>query len=250
MTTQHGPKLEPTTVPKHSDYHVHSKTEIVSILKEIQEKREVAALFFADNQSMLTSVLKVSGAKDRIYLDCNINEQLNRQVESSRRLIFVSAVRSIKIQFDIPHIERVQFDDGPAFLAALPKSIVRLQRREYFRIDIPNTETVVCTIPTPNGNIEAVIVNISAGGAGVMMSYGEGLTQGESYPDCKITLPGLGELTTTIEVKSTFDVTMKNDVVKTMAGCEFIGMREQAKNLAQRYIMKTERDRRAQEQDD
>lgn len=244
-----GPKLEPTSVPSHSDYHVHSKTEIVSILKEIQEKRETAALFFNDSESMLTSVLKVSSAKERIYLDCNINEQLNRQVEASKRLIFVSAVRSIKVQFDITHVERVDFDGGPAFIAALPKSMVRLQRREYFRIDIPTNEPLVCTIPTPNGNMEAVVVNISAGGIGVMMSYGEGLKLGETYPDCRISLPGLGELTTAIQIKSTHDVTMKNDVVKKMAGCEFIGMREQAKNLTQRYIMKTERDRRAQEQD-
>lgn len=244
-----GPKLEPTSVPSHSDYHVHSKTEIVSILKEIQEKGETAALFFNARESMLTSVLKVSSVKDKIYLDCNINEHLNRQVEASKRLIFVSAVRNIKIQFDISHIERVDFDGGPAFIAALPKSMVRLQRREYFRIDIPANEPIICTIPTPKGNLEAVVVNISAGGIGVMMSYGEGLTPGETYQDCRISLPGLGELTTAIQIKSTHDITMKNDIVKKMAGCEFIGMHEQAKNLTQRYIMNTERARRAQEQD-
>ncbi len=249
MQTNHQPKLEPSSVPKNSDYYVHSKTEILSILREVQSSRETAALFYAGNQSMLTSVLKVVPAKEVLYLDCNINEDLNNKVASSPKVIFVSSARSIKVQFDVSKIERISFEDQPAFRIDIPKSLLRLQRREYYRIETPVNNPLICSIPQKEGHVDAVVVNISAGGIGVVMSYGEKLQQGEIFKDCKIVLPDIGEVTATIQIKSVWEVVMKNDLVKHMAGCEFIEMREQAKNLTQRYIMKAERDRRAAQDD-
>ncbi|MHB1300482.1 MAG: flagellar brake protein [Burkholderiales bacterium] len=252
MSENHAisPALQPTSVPEDSEHYLHSKTEIVSILKDIQESRVPAALFYGGGQSMMTAVLKVSAVKDLIYLDCNINEELNEQVEASRKLIFVSNLRSVKVQFTIPRIEITQWNDEPAFVIKLPKAIVRLQRREFYRIPTPTLDPVICTIPLPDGSsIKATVADISAGGIGIMGAPEEmRLEPMMSYENCQLALPGSEAVLVNLQAREIFNITLKNNVEKKRAGMEFLKMSNHTQSIIQRYIMKLEMERRIKEQ--
>jgi len=53
----------------------------------------------------------------------------------------------------------------------------------------------------------------------------------------------LGEVSTDIIVKSTFELTFRNGAKHKRAGCEFLNLRERDRTLIQRYINKLERER-------
>jgi len=58
-------------------------------------------------------------------------------------------------------------------------------------------------------------------------------------------LPGISTLSVSIQVKSAFEVTLKNGLAGKRSGCEFVAMQEKMLVMVQRYIMKLERERKA-----
>ncbi|MBY0578126.1 MAG: flagellar brake protein [Burkholderiales bacterium] len=241
-------KFELSSVADDSQYHIHSRTEILSILRRLLERNEQAALYYDEgNHAILTLVLEVRASQDQLVLDCSANEPSNRHVELSNKLVFISSLDNVKIQFVIPHIQRIEFEGKCAFVVTLPSSLLRLQRREYYRLTTPNLKPLTCTIPMPGReHTEVSIINISAGGVAIIGYKGElNLLLNEVYHNCVITLPDVGAVHVNIQVKATFDITMKNNVVKKRAGCKFVDMAGHTQTLIQRYIMKLELDRKA-----
>lgn len=249
MSESTPPKLEPISASEDSEHYVHSKTEIISILRDIQESRESAALFFG-GQSMMTSVLKVSTAKDLVYLDCSINNELNAQATSSKRVIFVSALNNVKVQFDIPRMETTEYGGEPAFVLKLPKAVLRLQRREFFRISTPTVAPLTCAIPLPDGTrITAVVTDISAGGLAIFGSPEEmKLDLMSIYRNCLISLPESEPVHVDLQVRGMFDITLKNNVRKKRVGLQFVKIPNHAQSIVQRYIMKLQMERRAKDE--
>lgn len=240
-------KFELSSVADDSQYHIHSRTEILSILRRLIERNEQAALYYDEgSHAILTMVLDVHTGHDLLILDCSANEVLNKQVELSKKMVFISSLDNVKIQFVIPHVRRVEFEGKCAFEVTLPSSLLRLQRREYYRLTTPNLKPLTCSIPMPgHENIQVSIINISAGGVAIIGYKGElSLQLNEIYRDCRIALPEIGEVNVNIQVKATFDITMKNNVVKKRAGCKFVDMAGNTQTLIQRYIMKLEVDRK------
>lgn len=240
-------KFELSSVADDSEYYVHSRTEILSILRRLKERNELAALYYDEgSHAILTQVLDVQAAKHKLILDCSANGALNRHVETSRKLVFISSLDNVKIQFVVAHAARMQFEEKCAFEIPLPPALLRLQRREYFRLTTPNLKPLTCAIPMPGKDtITVSIINISAGGIAILGYKNDlNLSLNEIYRNCRISLPDVGEVTVDIQVKATFDITMKNNVVKKRAGCKFVDMPPNSQTTIQRYIMKSELDRK------
>ena len=129
----------------------------------------------------------------------------------------------------------------------IPQALLRLQRREYFRITTPLTRPLVCVLGAQNApsgeEIEAVIVDISCGGVALVDPGAPPYFEiGARLSGCRIPLPEIGAVGADIVVKSTTEVTLKNGNIQRQAGCEFVGMRERDRNLIQRYINRLERE--------
>lgn len=240
-------KFELSSVDDDSQYYIHSRTEILSILRRLMERNEQAALYYDESShAILTQVLDVRAAHDELILDCSANEASNRHVEISRKLVFISSLDNVKIQFVVPQAKRTKFEQKCAFSVAFPETLLRLQRREYYRLTTPNLRPLTCDIPMAgHDKVSVSILNISAGGMAIIGYRGElSLHLGETYHNCHISLPEVGEVMVNIQVKVTFDITMKNNIIKKRAGCKFVDMPGPTQTLIQRYIMKTELDRK------
>jgi c-di-GMP-binding flagellar brake protein YcgR len=132
------------------------------------------------------------------------------------------------------------------FKVRIPREMLRLQRREYYRLVTSVINPVKCMINTSAGLIETVVVDISIGGVGVLAYREEGvLKAGEVYQGCRITLPGTGEFALSLSVRTTFDITLKNGRLTHRAGCQFIDLPASVETAIQRYIIRVERERRA-----
>ncbi len=240
-------KFELSSVADDSEYHIHSRTEILSILRRLMERNEQAGLYYDEgSHAILTQVLDVQAAKDLLILDCSANETFNAHVELSHKLVFISSLDNVKIQFVVDRATRTEFEGKCAFSVKLPSALLRLQRREYYRLTTPNLKPLTCSIPMPGkDNVSVSIINISAGGVAIIGYKGElNLNLDEIYRNCRIALPEVGEVSVDIQVKATFDITLKNNIIKKRAGCKFVDMPGHAQTLIQRYIMKCELDRK------
>lgn len=229
-----------------SRYLVTNKLEIVRVLRGLTQRNEMVSAFFNNgNDLLLTSVLGVYPEIDSVVLDCGSNEELNQRILRAEKIIFVTALDKVKVQFTSQGIERGNFENKPAFVIPFPSQVLRLQRREYYRLTTPILNPLKCKVTFPNGQVEEFpIIDISAGGIGMVLanSFEIPLKVGGMYPGCRIELPGVGVLELTLSIQSLFEVTLKNGGKSLRSGCQFVNLHPSMETLIQRYIVRLERE--------
>ncbi len=233
-----------------SKYLIHSPLEIAAVLRTLcKAGRTVTAYFGADNDFILTSIAAVMPEQNALFADYGADAAASRRALQARNIAFVAVHDRIKIQFAAQSLHPARCGGRDVFRMALPATLLRLQRREYFRIATPLTRPLVCNIapqtPPARAPAAVTIVDISCGGIAVIDS-GEpaGIEAGMRLRGCRIALPELGEVAADILVKSAFAVTLKNGKKHRHAGCEFVDMKERDRALVQRYVSRLERERK------
>lgn len=224
------------------EFRVSSKRGMLSILQGIADQGARVALFYKGESFVLTTLLGVDD--DGIWLDIGPFPPENKLLLLSDKITFVSVHQNVKIQFTGSDINEDTFEKSKAFHMELPDYLLRIQRREYFRMAIPSTTPVKCVIPIPPANTgdEVVkrtvpVMDISGGGAGLLCGEHEDtLLPGKTFSDCQISIPDVGTLTVTIEVRNGINFTTPNNAVHKRVGCSFARLDKQMDILLQRYI--------------
>jgi hypothetical protein len=68
---------------------------------------------------------------------------------------------------------------------------------------------------------------------------------GKVFPGCRIDLPEIGAVTTSLQVRNSLDMTLLNNKTNRRLGCEFTDIQRSMLAYVQRYITKLERERNA-----
>ncbi len=225
------------------EFRVKSKREMLFILQSIADQGTRVALFYGRGQSYIPTTLM--GANEHgMWLDVGPFPPENKQLLLSDKITFVSMHQHVKIQFVAHDIENDLFENNEAFFMELPDYLLRIQRREFYRSTIPASALVRCIIPIQPENpddpvvMRAVpLVDISGGGIGLMCGeYETTLLPEKIFPNCQISIPDVGILTVTIEVRNGINFTTPNEVVRKRVGCRFIHLDNQMNILLQQYI--------------
>jgi c-di-GMP-binding flagellar brake protein YcgR len=231
------------------NFQIQSRREIISLLRTIESKNQLVRLLINGEADVaVTSILDVDADNDEVTIDCSINREQNARIVAARRLTFETTLDKIRILFSVDGVDNCQFEGRPAFSFELPASLIRLQRRELYRMETPVTNPVRCVIPFPEdlggGSHPFPLADISGGGIAVLderMILDN--TIGRIYEDCRIDLPTLGVVTTALQIRSSHDMKLLNGKVNRRLGCQFRDIQRQMLDRVQRYITKLERDR-------
>lgn len=228
-----------------AQYLLHSPQEIAQVLRGIAKSTElVTAYFDHGEQFFLTSVVSVQPGGNALFLDYGIDEETNQRALQASRLVFVTSQDRVKVQFATGPMQSVEFNGRPAFRTQLPTSLLKLQRREYYRLATPIRARLTCFLASSTGNMEVSVTDISIGGAGLSgLPNNLPLELGQVFTGCRIALPEEGTILTALEVRSVQDVTLRNGETVRRAGCSFIGLPASQQAMIQRYITRTERER-------
>jgi c-di-GMP-binding flagellar brake protein YcgR len=238
-------KIEVFSNNEDNEFVIHSKKEIQNILRTIFERNTRAALYYNEGNSfVLTMLLDIGEAG--IWIDPPSNPSDNRNILNSNKIIFVSTHNQAKVQFVIDSAQHVTYNGQNAVFISLPSKMLRLQRREYFRLATLPHNPLSCVFKTVQDQLyvkhDLTIMDISIGGiALVCQETSLGLTPGNTYPNCEIELPGTGTLTTTIQVKNTFELTARSGEIIRRAGCVFVNPDGTMTSLLQRYVANMQR---------
>jgi c-di-GMP-binding flagellar brake protein YcgR len=254
-----------------SKYAVRGRNEVTTILGSLR-KSGAAVMAYIDhigNDFILTSIVAVMPEKNLVLLDLGANAEANKRALSATRIVCVTELDGIRIQMSVESLHAVRFEGHEAFGMRIPETLLRLQRRENYRVIAPRGDPPICIIADARAlgvPDEMDIVDISCGGVALALPAGAAeIETGTRFNRCRIPLPELGkdtsfgalygstqslgrpegvEVITNLMVRGTFDIRFANGAVHRRVGCEFIGMRERERALIQRYVSKAERERR------
>ncbi|MDP3668534.1 MAG: flagellar brake protein [Telluria sp.] len=229
------------------DFQVESRREIISLLRGIGEKNQLIRLLIQGEADVaLTSVLDVDGDSNTLYLDCPIDKEQNRRIVGAKRLSYETTLDKIRILFASEGARETTYKNLPALKVAIPASLIRLQRREYYRMATPVSNPVCVTIPMDGVPMLFPLADISCGGIAILdHKLLLGNTIGNKYEGCKIELPDAGPVTSALQVRNLLDLTLLNNKTNRRVGCEFVDISRGNLANVQRYITKLERERNA-----
>jgi c-di-GMP-binding flagellar brake protein YcgR len=247
--------MEASTDPELQGWHnyeIASPREIVSLLRQIGEKNAlVRMLVQGEHDVCVTSILDIDARAGTMLIECSVNRDQNVRILAQQRVRIETTLDNIRIVFVVTGITSALYDNRPALRCSIPATLVRLQRREYYRMAMPITSPVRVAIPVPaqapaRAAIESfTLADISVGGLAIL-DHKRVLdtTIGHKMIGCNLTLPD-GLVNMTLTVRNTVELALLNGKISHRLGCEFIDLSRASLAHIQRYITKLERDRNA-----
>jgi c-di-GMP-binding flagellar brake protein YcgR len=233
------------------DYEVGSRREIVALLRQIGDKNQLIRMLIQGEADVcVTSILGVSLDRNSVILDRSINREQNERILAANRVSFETSLDKIRILFAAEGVRETSFENGAALEVDIPATLIRLQRREYYRMTTPVSNPVRVTIPVSEelggGSNVFPLSDISCGGIAILDNkLLLGNTVGQTYPECRIDLPEVGPVTTSLQIRNSLDLTLLNSKTNRRLGCAFVGISRGNLAAVQRYITKLERERNA-----
>lgn len=235
--------------PDDGRFRVNSAVEIAFILRAIMKSGAlVTANFGRGKELVVTAILAVDAERGQILLDGGSNPELNERLLRGQQLTVVSMQDGVKVEFDIGRVEATSFEGRLAFQIPFPDSLIKLQRREYYRLPAPFLHPLKCQIPLEGGGgiTDTTVGDISLGGVSLLGEHTAlKLEVGQLFEGCRIVLPEVGTITAKLAVRSSFPITLKNGALTRRTGCAFVELTPTQEGMIQRYIIRLERERRA-----
>lgn len=239
-------KIELTSSEDASRYLVRHDGEVLRILRDVmQDKNILTAYSEGGKDFMLTSLIGIDEANAALYLDYGADEEMNRRLLASEEVVFTTSHNQVRVQFSVGGLAQATYQGENAFRAPLPRTLLRLQRREYYRLVTSVANPIKCLVHTDLGELETTVVDISIGGIGIL-AYQKDLPlhAGRAYHGCRLTLPGIGQLAVSLSIRTTFEVVLRSGKHSHRAGCQFIDLPPSLETEIQRYIIRIDRERR------
>ena len=206
----------------------------------------------AGERFFLTSIVAVDDST--LFLDPSNAEESNANACAARQLTLVTNLDRVKMQIRLPALRHATHQ-GQALLAApLPRQLLRLQRREFFRLEPPLAAPVTCQLAAreESGALHTFNLTLSDISGGGVSLVGE-LEQARHFPrdalfqQCRLDVPGEGVIQVNLRVRKTVEVSARDGQHNLRIGCEFVNLPGTRLAFIERYIARIERERKARE---
>jgi c-di-GMP-binding flagellar brake protein YcgR len=237
-----------------SPYQVHSRREIIGLLRAVKERNQLVSMQ-ADGgaDAVVTSVLEVDDAANMVVIDRAPGNALNQRILASDNISFETVLDSIRIMFFSEQVKECLYEGSPALYIPVPATLVRLQRREHYRVQTPVANPLRCSIHLPaeqEGGLGTTVVltlkDISCGGVALIDEKKQlDDTIGRVYQHCRIDFPGGVHIAMPLQVCNSNDQTLASGRSIRKIGCMFVDPPKGMIAAVQRYITKLERERNA-----
>jgi c-di-GMP-binding flagellar brake protein YcgR len=228
-----------------SEYAIRNRREIVFVLEDLVKHRAILNLHTPNGLNVLTSILLVDAESGYLYMDVSQDKAINEQVVSGARATFATQL-GVRVRWQSEGIELVEMEDGVAFALEIPEVIERIQRREYFRLKVSQSNGLVCKMPDGDGICQAPVADMSVGGVGISVrgTVPAILSQGAVLEGCSIEFPSVGVVPLNLRVCGIWvSSTTRSGEHMYHVGLEFVNLSRGASNVVQRYMIQLESER-------
>jgi c-di-GMP-binding flagellar brake protein YcgR len=225
--------------PALEQFNVYARVEIIAVLRQILEEGVLITAYCEGSADFaVTAMLGLKPEFEEVVFDNASDPAAQRRLMAADSLTFVCFLAQVKVQFRTRPAEATTFEGKPAFRVRLPDALLRLQRREAFRVRTPLTKPAHCLVPYSEDGKQYEklrMLDVSVGGMG-LLTYPEkfDLTIGEIVDSCFLELPGIGSIAAGIRVQHVEG--LPRDERARRVGCEFVNLAPQSRLMLQRYV--------------
>jgi c-di-GMP-binding flagellar brake protein YcgR len=232
-------------------YLIRDRLEVVGLLRSLVDGRVLVTVVYGNGGVFFVSaLLDVRPERNVVIVDGAVDDAAHAAALASSRLTFVTQQDGIRIQFQAARVAEISFEGQRALRVPIPDAVMRLQRREHYRMRVPSGEPLACELRLQPGKpaLQRVSVrDISCGGL-ALVDWPDGAAPQarEIYRSCRLLLPDDDPLVTDLEVVYVLDRTEADGKRVRRAGARFVDLPGKLVTRVQRYITHLERRQKAQ----
>lgn len=222
-----------------ADNVIDTRLGIEKLLQAIvSAKRPALAASRITRERATVRLLEIDARRGRIIFVPLSANAMHTWLNTSREVVFSSDHDGVPIEFTCPGPARPSADGSEAYSVRFPSYIIRLQRRNAYRLPAP---PIACTLrdeASHGPDLKPTVLDVSAGGVDLSMPLTAPRLSSDGTYDCTIVLPGHGTLTVRLKVVSIFSTADARRY-----GCQFVDLPAASELLLQRYILEEQRTR-------
>ena len=227
-----------------SRYFLTGRMEIHSVLNDLVHRREPIGIHFNGGRDFLLSTL-LEVRSDVLIFDLGGHEVSNRALQAANGGVMVATPDGVRVQFSVGQVHRFMWGDADAFWVLLPERVVRMQRREFFRITPSLARPQpVDILPAEGGLVSASLHNVGVGGIGVHLPEGSGLEIDMPINGVELIIPGHGDIVCAGVVRHVTPMGEDRGTPRQRVGIRFVGLGRRTEIQLQRFIVHIEHERR------
>lgn len=236
-----------------SPFSLHDPREIAQVLRALVEARAIITANLVPGGHACPTALLAVHDDGTLVLDGNRHDAMNRRMGSAARLVCSTQLDLVPIRFRLPTPVLVDYEGYVAFRAPWPETLLRLQRRELYRLQVspaaPATLHIGDEDTPPDPALGGLrVLDISGGGVAVAVADGQEarFSAGSRIAPCLIRLADAPAFPVALEVAhlGRFDV---RGVAHWRVGCRFVDLPAAYEQRVLQYIFQVERQRNARQ---
>lgn len=231
---------------------VRSAIEILSLLKNMQQRHDPLSVTFTDRTQRFQSyIVKIDSDAKQLWIDEMMPREGDRYVAMGEPFRLETWVEGVHIRWQCPGAQAVMLDDTPAYLAALPQELIHHQKRGAFRAAVRRSMDVGIGIAHAKRAVSLTgsIMDISATGckARIPGDCSQMLTPGDEFAASYLQLPDTPRNTLNLEVRHAI---YEAAIDETQVGLRFKQPSPLMQRQIDRFVNLLQREARRLEKDD
>lgn len=230
-------------------YRLTSVVEVGFVLRSLAQRGDFVTIYFNNGRDLLLTRILDADVKSRTFVfDLSGHAQSNAALTRVEKAVFVATPEGVKVQFSTNHIQQTNFEGRPAFSAPFPPDLIKLQRREFFRLPTPISNPYFCRLSLGDGELLRLdLHDISLGGVGVWFPEAKikKIELGLKLPQTLFDFGPGGVMRIDVEVRNYRSVVNRQGQTQYIVGMRFGGLVRSQEASLQRLISQLERERKA-----
>lgn len=249
------PDFEIDHPEKYSQFFLRTPREIAFYLLLLSQRRILVSAHIDDGQRFfLTTIAGVEPDDQLLLIDPAQDNELNAAACSAKKITLVANLDRVRIEIRLSRLKLRQMRDEQLLAAPLPDTMLRLQRREFFRLEPPASQPLYCalvfdSIHGGNRNHQLKVADISGGGLGLYapIEMLDDCLPGTLFTNCRLEIPGESVILVSLRARKAVEVSSNTERQHLRLGCEYVGLSSARLSMIERYITRVERERKARE---
>lgn len=229
------------------DFRIDGDAEILQTLKTLADGNVIVNLNGSDGASYTTTLWSIDPIRGVIAFSADAHSNQVQALVEAEEAVAVAYLDSIKLQFDVTGLMRVQGGKSSALSCALPRVVWRFQRRAGFRVQPLLRSTPVARVRhpmIPEMTLALRLLDVSIGGCALFLPDDvPPLQPGVVLNGVQIELDLDTRLSTSLRLQHVTSLNLEARGVRL--GCEIVDPSADVLRTLQRYIDQTQRRQRA-----
>lgn len=228
-----------------SDYLVNHRSQVICHLNLLVKQKCLLSLNFNEGKTFITTLLAVEPQNDLVLFDGGHTDSLNHQLLAAAGVEFNTSVSGIKVRFRGEDIKKIDHGGETVFSMPIPKSILWMQRRQFYRVKLPLFKSNFLKLIVDDKFIaNLALYDISISGFAVVNEC-DGLfdlfERHRIVKGCRLILENFLDAEIEFEIITVLPLNPNISGSAQKIGCKFIALKPAIESAIQRYMQRQER---------